>query len=297
MTWAPRHAQRNAVQTAFTITITDAATATAYTSGPIVSPHPRHTLLPEAALRSGGRYSIAVAYRDAARCWSPPSPPALVHVSLLSRDDWTGTAWLGSNATNRYRAEFVLPDARAHPRSSATLYLAGLGYSRVAVNGHSLDGLRMVSAAWTDTSTQVRFAAVDVTDLVTDGPNAVAVELGRGWRDTAVCHMPHRRTVWAPPAFPPPPHTRNRRHWWAWRMQRPCWFMGGMPRAGAPTRPFGMLRSVQDKCFPGDSRATVHNRNHTMNRLDKVAETRHATSIRPGSRVLLRISPIKCTTQ
>ena len=190
MTWAPRHAQRNAVQTAFTITVMEAATAiTTYTSGSIVSPEPTHTLPLEAALRSGGQYHIVVAYRDAASCWSPPSPPALVHVSLLSGDDWTGTAWLGSNTTNRYRTEFTLPEVRTHPRSSATLYLAGLGYSHVAVNGHPLDSLRMVSAAWTDTSKQVRFAAVDVTDLVADGPNAVAVELGHGWRDTAVCQV------------------------------------------------------------------------------------------------------------
>ena len=194
VTWATSHAQRDHLQTAFQITFRDVATnTTVYASGVVASPDTTHTLPPAAALRGGGRYHVTVAYRDATGCWSPPSRPALVHVSLLhSAADWAGVAWLGSNTTNRYRAEFALPDARTRPRAHVTLYLAGLGYSRVVVNGQPLGRLRMFSAAWTETRKQVRFAAVDVSKMVTDGLNAVAVELGHGRRDTKVLWVLHR---------------------------------------------------------------------------------------------------------
>jgi len=94
------------------------------------------------------------------------------------------------------RKEIVLPGL---PRR-ARVYVSGLGYYELRINGDKV-GDRVLAPAKTHYRKQVLYDTYDITERLTIGANAVAVELGNGW-------------------FNP------QKKYWGWQMQ---WF--GSPRA------------------------------------------------------------------
>ncbi|BCJ49643.1 hydrolase [Actinoplanes sp. NBRC 14428] len=64
--------------------------------------------------------------------------------------------------------------------ADATLYYAAGGYAEVSLNGAPIDD-GVLSPGFTDYDDTVQYAAVDVTDRLARGANAIGIELGRGF--------------------------------------------------------------------------------------------------------------------
>ena len=76
----------------------------------------------------------------------------------------------------RLRREFSL----AQTPKRVTVYASALGLYELTINGQRV-GDRELAPEWTDYHQIVQYQTYDVTGLLRDGPNAVAVQLADGW--------------------------------------------------------------------------------------------------------------------
>lgn len=120
---------------------------------------------------------------------SPWSAAAWWEMSLLQPDDWRA-GWINDGKTNPrededfykedpaplFRKTFDLPRAARKAR----LYVTGLGYYEARLNGQAV-GDHALDPAWTVYSKRVSYSTYDVTELLRDGANSLAVTLGNGW--------------------------------------------------------------------------------------------------------------------
>lgn len=126
------------------------------------------------------------------------SPPALFDTALLNASDWGSARWLGTSdgppgngngqppppQANLFRVEFELPPAAAVSR--ARVYVSGVGYYRMHVNGQRADDHEL--GALTVYERTLLYDAVDVAPLLHPGAtNALAISLGRGWYSCSGC--------------------------------------------------------------------------------------------------------------
>lgn len=169
---------------AFQIEVIDVATREAWNSGIVNSTWPSYLFEPSSTPLQGGRtYKWTVSTRTSDGCWTT-SRPARFHVSLLNVVDWKDVAWIGSlSGDNMYRTTFKTDAGKKI--SSATLYVCGLGYSALSVNGKAIDDVLLATSPWSRTDKLNGFATVDITPMLsTSGnSNAIGVMLGHGWRD------------------------------------------------------------------------------------------------------------------
>jgi alpha-L-rhamnosidase len=94
----------------------------------------------------------------------------------LASADWK-SAWITGNSSGMlFRKDFKLSGF-----SSASLFVAGLGYNEVYINGQKL-GDHKLDAAWTDYAAKVYYSSFDAAPLLrADAPNTIGVTLGNGW--------------------------------------------------------------------------------------------------------------------
>ena len=82
---------------------------------------------------------------------------------------------------NVYRATFQVGAPK-----DAVLYIAGLGYASVWVNGMAVPKMRLVTSPWTQNERLIGFSAIDVLPMLKPNTkNTITVGLGSGWRDQA----------------------------------------------------------------------------------------------------------------
>ncbi|CAF2633920.1 unnamed protein product [Rotaria sp. Silwood2] len=89
--------------------------------------------------------------------------------------------WIGSTQIymNELRKEFSVPDTS--PIRSATVFISGIGYYEMYLNGDSIDPNRKLDPGWTTYQKRTLFVSYDVTSKIKVGMNAVGVKLGNGW--------------------------------------------------------------------------------------------------------------------
>jgi alpha-L-rhamnosidase len=97
--------------------------------------------------------------------------------ALLDSADWRATWITGNNSARLLRTEFSLASAGY---SYATLFIAGIGYHEVQLNGMKVSDA-MLEAGWSSFDKRVYYTAHDVGPLLRAGPNALGVSLGNGW--------------------------------------------------------------------------------------------------------------------
>jgi hypothetical protein len=113
--------------------------------------------------------------------YSTRAQPGRFRISLLQDQAWHNVSWLGSNDFNVYQTQFHVGATKP---LDAILYIAGLGYSNVMLNGKPIGKNHLVTAPWTANERLVGFSALDVTaNLLSNQVNSLTVMLGNGWRE------------------------------------------------------------------------------------------------------------------
>ena len=117
--------------------------------------------------------------------WSEPNTWSM---GLLENTDWHAQ-WIGHSAfpVDKLKGHTVVParylrkDFRVANKEveRATIYISGLGLYEAYVNGNRL-GEQQLSPGPTNYNKLVKYNTFDVTDLLSDGDNAIGVVLGNG---------------------------------------------------------------------------------------------------------------------
>jgi alpha-L-rhamnosidase len=112
------------------------------------------------------------------------SEPARVEASLLAASDWKARPISPKSNVGRttsgpaplMRREFALDKRVAHAR----FYTTALGVQEIEINGRPV-GPDVLEPGWTVYPKRLLFAAYDVTELLTQGPNVMSAAIGDGW--------------------------------------------------------------------------------------------------------------------
>jgi alpha-L-rhamnosidase len=111
---------------------------------------------------------------------TPYAEIAWWEMGLLSQKDWQA-AWIGYPPGWPGRALYFRNVIAIEKQvRQARVYVAGLGYYELRLNGESV-GNHVLDPGWTDYSKRVLYATYDVGSLLRRGNNAVAVIVGNGW--------------------------------------------------------------------------------------------------------------------
>ncbi|CAF0899842.1 unnamed protein product [Adineta steineri] len=118
-----------------------------------------------------------------------------IHDYIINNDD---LLWIGSTKINmnEFRKEFLVPNTS--PIKSAIVYISGLGYYELYLNGNKVDPSRKLDPGWTTYEKRTLIASFDVTMNITAGMNAVGVKLGSGWYSQ---EQQHGEIRYGPPRF------------------------------------------------------------------------------------------------
>ncbi|MBD3919987.1 glycoside hydrolase family 78 protein [Paenibacillus sp. PR3] len=113
------------------------------------------------------------------------SAPAYFETGLLSNEEWAAAEWIsypqprdeaGDEPIAYLRKRFPLDK----PIASARVYATALGMYQLFVNGEKADDTRL-NPGWTSYTKRLQYQTYDVTQLVSEGDNALGVMLGNGW--------------------------------------------------------------------------------------------------------------------
>jgi alpha-L-rhamnosidase len=119
----------------------------------------------------------------------PYGEPQWWEMALLSPKDWHGKWISDGRPLPRKDEDFHAPAPApllrkgfkvASPIKRARVYVSGLGYHELSVNGRKV-GDHLLDPAWTPYDKRVLYATHDVTSLLREGDNAIGVMLGNGW--------------------------------------------------------------------------------------------------------------------
>ncbi|MEM1526583.1 MAG: family 78 glycoside hydrolase catalytic domain [Ignisphaera sp.] len=123
-------------------------------------------------LKSFTRYFWRVKWWDGNGRESKWSEVVWFETAILDSKEWRG-AWIGGGQL--FRKEFTIEKDIAEAR----IYIAGLGYYELRVNGVKV-GNKALDPPWSEYDKTIYYSVYDVTDLIKKGLNVIAVMLGRG---------------------------------------------------------------------------------------------------------------------
>ena len=131
-------------------------------------------------LASRQRAHWKVALWDEKRASAGCSAPASFELALLEAADWQAS-WIGSpggrlGGARYFRCAFSL----AQPVVKARLYVTGLGYHEIFLNGER-QGRAVLDPAYSDVTRRVFYTTHDVQPALHPGENVVAAIVGSGW--------------------------------------------------------------------------------------------------------------------
>eukprot|EP00049_Salpingoeca_infusionum_P017850 m.354639 g.354639 ORF g.354639 m.354639 type:complete len:1153 (-) comp17070_c0_seq1:211-3669(-) len=92
--------------------------------------------------------------------------------------DWSSSQWLGTAQMLRTTVNL------ASKPSSLKVYVSGVGYYHVFVNGVKVTDSAALNGVWSVYNKRVFYDVFDASSALTQGENTIAVLLGYGWRDT-----------------------------------------------------------------------------------------------------------------
>ena len=187
LSWKLAHPERDQRQTAYQVLAAHDAAALVeggeglvWDSGKVIAPDSVAVAYGGPPLASRERIYWRV------RCWDrqdrpgPWSETAWFEAALLHPDDWKAD-WIGYPAgwpgrALYFRRQFAIDK----PIDRARLYVTGLGYHELFLNGQRL-GDAVLDPAYTDISARVMYRTFDLGPQLVMGPNVFAATVGNGW--------------------------------------------------------------------------------------------------------------------
>ncbi|MEJ1239468.1 family 78 glycoside hydrolase catalytic domain [Chryseolinea sp. T2] len=193
--WQAQSEERQQLQTAYEIIVSQSeedaksGKGTVWSSGKVKTSASVQIVYSGPALKSFTRYYWAVRIFDKNDVASEFSETAWFETAMLNQNEWKGK-WIGDGSKQFTRDEEFYNDDRMplfrkafslNKRiEAARLYISGVGYEETFVNGKRVSD-HMLDPGWTTYKKEVLYVVHDVTSLVKQGSNVVAVRLGNGW--------------------------------------------------------------------------------------------------------------------
>ncbi|UJR08756.1 hypothetical protein I4U23_013013 [Adineta vaga] len=158
---------------------TESSSSLIYNSGRIVSNVSINILCDNATLISDTRYKYSIQY------WSSTGAVSQLAIgqfrtALFNPKSELTANWIGSRQINmnELRREFYIPQNVL----SATVFISGMGYGILYVNGINVDPSRRFDPGWTTYTQRVLYVSYDVTQLLQgQSMNCIGVQLGLGF--------------------------------------------------------------------------------------------------------------------
>jgi alpha-L-rhamnosidase len=184
--WQLTGDKRNLAQTAYEIKVTDGSVA-AWTSGKVLSDQSVYVKYAGKPLEPEKKYRWQVRAWDNYGNVSSWSQPASFQLAMFNEVDPAVTSWKADwigpgleDSINRpsqlLRKEFKT----AKKIRSATAYITAHGMYEGYINGKRI-GDYYLTPGWTSYNKRLQYQVYDVTELLAQGNNAIAVTLGNGW--------------------------------------------------------------------------------------------------------------------
>jgi len=182
--WTLESSQRGKIQTAYQILVASseekikAEIGDKWDSGKVISDQSVNVAYKGRALASGEKCYWKVRVWDEDDGVSAYSTPAMFEMGLLKESDWKGK-WIGADTSISaplLREEFKITKRLKRAR----VYICALGWYELFINGQKV-GDHVLDPAMTDYDKRILYVTYDVTNLLSQGQNAVGVMLGNGW--------------------------------------------------------------------------------------------------------------------
>lgn len=107
------------------------------------------------------------------------SAAALFRTGLFTRADWLGASWITPGFGRSLLRSPVLNVSGTV--TEATVYVAGVGYFELTVNGRRVGEGRKYDVANTPYAVRVNYVSFDLAPFLVPGDNVLGVELGNSW--------------------------------------------------------------------------------------------------------------------
>ena len=173
--------KRNIAQTAYEI-IVSAGKGPLWKSGKVASNQSVQVSYAGTALQSGKKYTWELRVWDNNGKPSPWSEPAFFQTALFDTTDWKAKwieAGFAEDATRPailFRNQFSINKKI----TSATLYITAHGMYEVQLNGNKV-GDAYLTPGWTSYNKRLQYQVYDVTNMLSNGNNAIGATVGNGW--------------------------------------------------------------------------------------------------------------------
>lgn len=186
LSWKIDSNTRNTHQTSYQIQVSGSVdfSDVIWDTGQVDSDQSIHVRYDGPELESRKRYYWRTKISDNYGNETDWSEPAFWEMGLLTSDDWQAS-WIEpgfeqdstiSPPSPMFRNEFNL-DGQV---KSARVYVTSHGVYEMVMNGERV-GDRYFTPGWTSYHNRLQYQTYDITDLLKEGENAVAITLGDGW--------------------------------------------------------------------------------------------------------------------
>jgi len=193
--WCLQHSERNVYQVGFRIRVFSKADLgeLVWDSGKLTSSLQHVNYQGKHLLRSGKTYYWKVTWWDHNDDWSDSEETGCFLMGLLN-DEWNNAMWITTHSVADapyMRKEFSF----LYPIKSADLYISGLGWYQLSINGHDVRSRNTdsnetiaLTPGWSQYEIRVPYVVYSVHHLLNGAntSNVIGVILGNGWHDSSI---------------------------------------------------------------------------------------------------------------
>ena len=193
--WCLQHSERNVRQTGFRIKVYSKADLIEliWDSGKLKSNLQHVNYQGKYPLQSGRTYYWMLTWWDHNDNWADSVETGCFIMGLLN-DEWRNAMWITARSVTNapyMRKEFTF----SHPIKSANLYISGLGWYQLSINGHDVRSRNpnvhetiALTPGWSQYEIRIPYLVYSVDHLLNDGnaSNVIGVILGDGWHDSSI---------------------------------------------------------------------------------------------------------------